>query len=151
MTATSHAIIGASISLAVAQPAVALPLAFLSHFVADALPHIGLDEYGGHAKKTHLFHRILAIDAAALSAFFGYLVLAGAPFVTFGCVILAGSPDVIWAYRYVIQERRGKTKPAAKSLFSRFHSKIQWSQTLRGGFLEIPLSLLLFVYIVSKL
>jgi hypothetical protein len=35
---------GAIIALAISQPLIALPLAFVSHFVLDALPHYG---YGG--------------------------------------------------------------------------------------------------------
>lgn len=39
MTATSHALIGASIGAALPNPALALPLAFLSHFLCDKVPH----------------------------------------------------------------------------------------------------------------
>ncbi len=39
MTATGHAIIGTLIAAKFADPALAVPLAFASHIVADALPH----------------------------------------------------------------------------------------------------------------
>lgn len=150
MTATSHAIIGASIAVAVKEPVLALPFSFLSHFVADALPHIGLDEFGGHGKKPKLFHRMLIVDATALAVFLAYLLLANVPWVVFACVFLAGSPDFVWAYRYAIQEKWGKNKPTDKNAFNRFHSKIQWSQTLRGAYLEIPLSTILLIYVVAN-
>lgn len=39
MTATGHAIIGTVIAAKVGNPALAIPLAIASHFVADAIPH----------------------------------------------------------------------------------------------------------------
>lgn len=39
MTATSHALIGASIAYRLPNPWVGLPLALLSHFLADIIPH----------------------------------------------------------------------------------------------------------------
>ena len=39
MTATGHAIIGTVIAAKIGNPAIALPLAVLSHFAADAVPH----------------------------------------------------------------------------------------------------------------
>lgn len=39
MTATAHALVGAAIAVKIANPVVALPLAFVSHFVFDMLPH----------------------------------------------------------------------------------------------------------------
>lgn len=39
MTATGHALIGALIAAKFHNPAIALPLSFASHFVADMIPH----------------------------------------------------------------------------------------------------------------
>jgi hypothetical protein len=39
MTATGHAIIGTVIAAKIGNPALAVPIAFASHFLADALPH----------------------------------------------------------------------------------------------------------------
>ena len=39
MTAPNHALTGALIGLTISNPALALPLAFLSHLVCDAIPH----------------------------------------------------------------------------------------------------------------
>lgn len=39
MTATSHAIIGTIIAAKIGNPALAIPIAVLSHIVADAIPH----------------------------------------------------------------------------------------------------------------
>lgn len=149
MMATSHAVTGAAIALIIKEPLAALPLAFISHFVCDGLPHIGLDEYGGHNKKPKLFHKILAVDATLLALFGLFLIVAGASWLVFACVFLAGSPDLIGAYRYTFQEKFGHKKARAKNIFNRFHSKIQWSQTLRGAYIEIPLTITLF-YVVTQ-
>jgi hypothetical protein len=39
MTATGHALIGTVIAAKFGNPALAIPIAFASHFAADALPH----------------------------------------------------------------------------------------------------------------
>jgi hypothetical protein len=39
MTATGHAVIGTVIAAKLGNPALAIPIAFASHFLADALPH----------------------------------------------------------------------------------------------------------------
>jgi len=39
MTATGHALIGTVIAAKVGNPALAIPIALASHFIADALPH----------------------------------------------------------------------------------------------------------------
>ena len=39
MTSTAHAILGTVIAAKIGNPALALPIAFFSHFAADAFPH----------------------------------------------------------------------------------------------------------------
>ena len=39
MTSTGHAVIATIIAAKIGNPAIALPIAFLSHFAADAFPH----------------------------------------------------------------------------------------------------------------
>jgi hypothetical protein len=87
MMATSHAVSGAVIALAIREPVLALPLAFVSHFVLDSLPHIGLDEYGGHSKKPALFLKILIIDSLLLTGLMIFLIMQSAPIIVFGCLI----------------------------------------------------------------
>lgn len=150
MTATNHALSGAAIGLAITQPLIALPLAFVSHFVLDAIPHLGLDEFGTHLKAKKKFLCILAVDATLLAAVMAWLYVIGASFLVFACLFLAGSPDFIWAYRYVFQEKLGKVPPRKMNIFDRFHSKIQWSQTLKGLYVEVPLAVILLVFIVGN-
>src|SRR5688572_30050937 len=130
MTATNHALCGALIGLSISPPAIALPLALASHFFLDAVPHVGLDEFGGHTKAKKLFRRILAIDAILLTGIILALTITGAPWLAFACLLLAGAPDFIWAYRYIFQEKFGSKTPGKMNAFNRFHMRIQTSQTL---------------------
>lgn len=59
MTATAHALIGASLAVKVVNPVLGIPLAIISHFVADLIPH--WDAGTNHKKKTKLR---LATEAA---------------------------------------------------------------------------------------
>lgn len=134
MTATNHALSGAVIGLAISQPAIALPLALASHFVLDAIPHFGLANHVEREAKKPLFNWILRTDALLLAAVMIYLLFAGAGWLAFACLFLAGSPDFVWAYRYVFKEDFGRKPFPPMNAFSRFHSRIQWSQTLTAGF-----------------
>lgn len=153
MTATNHGLAGAAIALSLHNyPAVALALAFASHFVLDSVPHFGFDEIGGHLKiKKSLFFKILLADATLLAALMVFLLARGAPILVFSCLFLAGSPDFVWAYRYIFQEKLGKIKPGPMNALSQFHSKIQWSQTTRGVIVEIPVMIALFIFVASRL
>lgn len=148
MTATNHALSGALIGAVVTQPVLALPLAFVSHFVLDAIPHLGLDEFGGHLKAKKMFKWMLLIDAALLALVIIWLFVINAPFLVFACLFLAGSPDFVWAYRYIFKENFGKKPEPMKNLFNRFHARIQTSQTLQGLWVEAPLALL-FIYLIN--
>lgn len=50
MTASAHAIVGAAIATRIANPLIGLPLAFLSHFAGDKVPH--WDPMTNHNTKT---------------------------------------------------------------------------------------------------
>lgn len=153
MTGTNHGLFGASIGIVfINYPLVALPLAFASHFLLDALPHSGFDDLGGHLKASKkLFHGSLVIDALLLTISFLVLVANHAPLLVYACWFLAGSPDIAWAYRYIIKEKGGKIKPAKMNWLNRFHSKIQWSQTSKGWLLEIPVMIALFYFVNTNL
>lgn len=152
MTATNHALTGALIGLSISQPILALPIAFISHFVCDALPHFGLASYDERTKKTKTFHRILYVDALLLLIIITWLFASGADVIVLACLVLAGSPDFIWAYRYIFKENFGKKPFPPMNILSRFHSRIQWSQTLIPGFfIELVYGLIMIVLIIKLL
>ena len=55
MTATGHAIIGTVIAAKVANPALAIPIAIASHFLADLFPHWDTGYHRDHKSKTKFF------------------------------------------------------------------------------------------------
>src|SRR3990167_11027957 len=50
MTATAHALIGASLAAKIVNPVLGIPIAILSHFIADLVPH--WDAGTNHKNKT---------------------------------------------------------------------------------------------------
>lgn len=137
MTATNHALAGAALGLVVQQPLLALPLAFLSHFVLDALPHYGP---GKNDIGSSVFRWRLVADAALcvllvlLLAVFhptGWLVAAV-------CAFVATSPDLMWL-RNFRREQAGKEGPkiSERAIVVRFHAFIQWFERPIGAFVEV--------------
>jgi hypothetical protein len=85
MTATNHAITGAIIAVVIDKPVIALPLALLSHFAQDALPHFGYAGHGGY--REGLKHRSLK-----------YVMLADLlSFIPFLAILLVHNAS-IWVY-----------------------------------------------------
>lgn len=104
MTATAHALIGASIAVKVANPLLGIPLAIASHFAADLIPH--WDAGTNHKKKSGLRLKVEAtldvlLGFALVLIFFNSQVLAN-PIYMFTMVIAAQLPDWIeapaWAF-----------------------------------------------------
>lgn len=60
MTATAHALIGASIAAAIPNPAIGIPLVALSHPIADMIPHWDFGRGWKSKKKIVLFFQSLA-------------------------------------------------------------------------------------------
>lgn len=152
MTATNHALSGALIGATISQPYLAIPLAFASHFILDAIPHFGLDDVGGHSniKNRKLFHRILLLDALLLAIVFIWLLALGASWLVFVCLIVAGSPDFVWAYRYIFQEKLGKKSPSPMNGLNKLHASIQ-KQTINGAFTEIVVAIIFAIILSVKL
>ena len=127
MISTNHVLGGTAIALAVKQPALAVPLAFLSHFVFDATPHWNYGDKPG----TKLWWKIWIADAIGSGLVIGLLALAAPDYAW--AIILGGIsaelPDFFWVY-YL---KAGKPQ----WWFFRFHSWIQWSETPRGLYFEL--------------
>lgn len=133
MVATNHALTGAIIGVAIGHP-VAMPIAFLSHFVLDAIPHFG-DDNKRIARASFVVQ--LLVDALLC----GFLVLllwrSGAAnwFLAAACAFLAASPDFMWVPRF-IRARNGQKESKPTNLVVRFHSWIQWFQRPIGATVE---------------
>jgi len=122
MTGINHILVGGIIGATVATP-VALPLAFASHFLLDALPHYGIDEGVERSKDW-----VWKVDAVLIAIFAIYMYSASfdVRLWAIASAVAAVSPDFAWIYRFSVKERFGKTKPQeTKNKFNQFHADIQ--------------------------
>jgi hypothetical protein len=143
MTAANHALTGAAIAAVVKQPLLALPLAFISHFVCDALPHFGIDM----KFRSKQMYTWLAVDGILAVACAAALLLAGVsnPLLLAVAGFFAMSPDLAWLYYGL----KGKLEDkSALDLLSRFHSNIQWYQKVPGLGVEIIWAVMMFTVIL---
>lgn len=140
MTGINHATTGIVIALVVKQPMLALPLAFLSHFVLDMVPHSFVPLKRKIIAVPYLTLEGLGATVITLICMFAFpsmWLLIGA------CAVLAFAPDFLWPFYHGGQLR---DKPGFKQFYE-FHKNIQWSETYRGWLVEI----LYFIVLVSFL
>ena len=99
MTATAHALIGASLATRISNPLLGIPIAILSHFIADLIPH--WDAGTNHRQKS-----IMRLRAeATLDVLLGFALVIilfrnfaqTNPMYLFTMVIAAQLPDWIEA------------------------------------------------------
>lgn len=132
MTTTNHALTGALIATVIKQPFLAIPLAFLSHFVCDALPHFGIN-MKFRSREMYIW---LVVDGLVALTFALFLIFKGVedPVLLAIAGFAAMSPDLAWLYYGI----KGVFPQKEKfGIISRFHNKIQWSETKWGIILEL--------------
>jgi len=140
MTATNHMLTGAVVAISIQQPWLVVPLAFISHFVLDSLPHFGINESDASIRNKDLrFLYILAMDVVLAIAFLIYVPLvlhhAVAWWVVLVGMLAAWIPDAVWV-RHFMHHLRGNVHHK-KSRLSRFHQRIQWFERPPGLIVEV--------------
>src|SRR5206468_8014016 len=99
MTATNHALTGAFIGLAVGNPLVAIPAAFASHFICDALPHFDVPGKTAEARigsKAFLYLQIMLGGFLCLVLVAVLAVARPQHWLTACfCAFVATSPDIL--------------------------------------------------------
>lgn len=130
MTGVNHIITGGVIGAVLPQPLIALPLAFLSHFILDMLPHYG-DHPDDHLQTTRTIHRVILVDTMLGVIFFAMLLVWQPTHwpVIMAAGALAQVPDVVWLPNY-IRVRKGVKQKTYNSLM-RFHKYIQWAESTK--------------------
>jgi len=153
VTAPNHALTGALIGLTITNPALALPLAFLSHFACDAIPHY--DPAERDASKLYgskRFEQMLWLQAAVC----GLIVLlleSGRPQHWVAAAIgafLAASPDFFWIPMFLKTRRTGR-RPSTKNWFLRFHAWVQWRTGPKWAWLEAAWFIAFGALLIAKL
>lgn len=140
MTVTNHMMTGALIAVAVRRPALAIPLALLSHFVIDMIPHYGYGAIPHHerdAQRNFVLKQAMdTYTALGLLWLVPYLLRnCETPLVTTLCMLAGFLPDTIWPYQYVLAQRRGTY--ARQNWYARFHKAIQWCERPWGIYVEL--------------
>lgn len=139
MTGLNHATTGIVIALVVKQPVLAMPLALLSHFVLDAVPH-SVVAPRKNVMVPYLIAEALAATTITLICMFAFPSMW---FLIGACALLAFAPDFLWPFFYGGQLR---DKPFFKQFYA-FHKKIQWSETYRGWVVEALYFSVLVIFI----
>lgn len=106
MTATAHALIGASIASKVINPAIGIPLAIISHFAADLVPH--WDAGTNHKQKSLMRLKLEAAADVLVGFALVFLIFRNSvePVYLYSMVIAAQLPDWLeapsWMFGYKI-------------------------------------------------
>ena len=139
MTATNHALTGALIGLSIGNPWLALPAAFVSHFVLDAVPHFG---FKGKLSDEELLWRpafkvLLAVEALLCFGVVLTLWLIRPEYWLLGavCAFVAASPDLYSLPRF-IEVNGWSSKKTQWNAFRRFHRGIQ-TERIWGAWIEL--------------
>lgn len=158
MTASVHAVTGAAVALAVRRPELAIPLAFISHFAVDALPHyepqeieVGLNS-GTQKIKLASFKLILTSDLlifAAMLVFLPIMLVSSAQWwVVLTCMAVGALPDLTWGW-HIYREAIGK-KVTSPNWLTRFHIWIHWEVRWQGAAVELVWAALMVIVIVWR-
>lgn len=134
MRAINHALTGAVIGIVTANPIVAMPTAFASHFVLDAIPHHNSKDGDMNNPRFEVMLVIDGVLCLALAVVLAVWRPAHWPLAIIGA-FLAMSPDFMWVPKY-LRARRQQQQVAPHGI-TKFHSKIQWFQRPIGGYVEL--------------
>lgn len=133
MTGLNHAATGALVAVAVKQPALALPLAFLAHFAVDAVPHWN---YGVRGRLRRVIMSIDLLGSASLLVVLA-LILTTPAWLVIACGFLCILPDAFWLPEILYGKPPVIHKYTLIGSVREFHRKIQWSETSRGLIFEV--------------
>lgn len=135
MLAINHALTGSLIGLSVGQPAVAIPIAFVSHFICDAIPHFG----SAAPVWSRRFKAMLGTDALVCILLVVLLAIVQPVHWQLAavCAFVAASPDFLWVRKFIYGNRH-KRESLTLSRIDRFLGSegIQWFQRPIGGLVE---------------
>jgi len=132
MLLTSHTLTGLVLSRKIHNPLLLAPAAFASHLVMDSLPHIGHPTWD--FKKLPVARSLLVVatvdNLVALGLTIGFVIYQ--PHLWLQTVVGVGFatlPDLLFLLAVF------RKRPISNA-FTRFHSRIQWHQSIAGGVVD---------------
>ena len=140
MTALNHMATGAIIAVTIKVSLVAIPLALLSHYVCDIIPHFGIYEHDRVKRNGHwLFKLITILNLIGIPVLFILIPTHTEVMVSWltlsACMLAAIFPDIVWVPLYVSEVRHKQEKPLGK--FNQLHQTIQWYEQPLGLTVEV--------------
>lgn len=145
MTATNHALSGALIYMVLPLP-IAIPVAFISHFVLDSLPHYGVDH---NKRNTSGIYKAIVYSDTAVALTLGIVSGLAHKWGMLACGVVAYSPDATLVYYYLKHNRTLDITSKSDGLFFKLHLGIQTERPW-GIFPELALMItMLAIYIVN--
>jgi hypothetical protein len=143
MTGFNHALVGGLLAKLLPLP-LALPLAFISHYVLDALPHYGIPNVNKENYRpwriVFIVDTILTVTLLNIYLYFGRIdMLVSA--------LISMSPDIVWLQRMVWNRTLDFLSDA--NWFTRLHNRIQQFERPWGLYVEVPLAAALITILVG--
>jgi len=134
--AINHALTGAIIGIVIGEPVVAIPLAIVSHFICDMIPHYGGGTPEAVELKSALFNWLLILDVVLCGALVGVLITVRPDHWLLAaiCAFAAASPDFLSLPSY-LRVKRGL--PPKRDVIREFTVGIQWFQRPIGAVIDV--------------
>jgi hypothetical protein len=130
MLALNHAATATVIALVIPDPVIAIPLAFVSHFLLDALPHYSAREHFGLGTKTYYVPILLDIIFTISYTFCAMDFFPHHAGLILACIVASTAPDYIWPLNLTSFGKK------YLSAFFAFHLGIQRFESTRGIYVE---------------
>ena len=144
MTATNHGLSGYLMGAVLPLP-LAIPAAFLSHFILDKIPHYGVDN---NQKNSSRVYKLIVFGDVILAL----CLLAAGIFLQKWTMVLVGlvaySPDISFVLYYFRHNRDLNILP--KNSFMKFHLAIQYERPW-GIIPEIAIAIVLAPFVAYYL
>lgn len=159
MTGLNHAVTGALVAAAARRPEIALPVAFASHYILDAIPHFAVempDDVFERNRQKHFRAAVAAETLLTTTAIIIFPIILRprvAWWVTLLTILAAISPDLAIIYRGIKEEMTKKVDP--KNFLTKWHIKLSnhHSYFVRGIIFELVyfvVAVLIIILLVGR-
>lgn len=125
MTSVSHALIGAAIASRLPNPVIGLPLAFISHFIADIIPHWDF-AINRRLKSNRRFFFEAGFDVLLGFGIVWYIFaeVSVNPLYLFSSIIAAQLPDWVDTFLPLVFRYRGYPVMTCRNIQRSLHWKL---------------------------
>lgn len=135
MVGVNHVATGVLVAVAIDKPVLALALAFLSHFVIDAIPHWNYKIANNPAYRQLAMAMDLTFSLSLLMIL--SVSLDASTRLVIACGFLALLPDAMWLPHILQGKKAPKNRNNPLHWLRKFHGWLQWSETSKGAYIEV--------------